>query len=67
MIKLPETKIKIKASLEEQTLEVKRDKFDKRNDSQGSFDYDEEEMVSIPKSELKKLKDQISKFEKEVR
>ena len=55
MIKLPETRIKIKANQEEQKVGGKRSYFDVGNDSQDSFDYDEEEMVSIPVSELKKL------------
>ena len=55
MIKLPETRIKIKANQEEQKVGGKRSQIDVGNDSQDSFDYDEEEMVSIPMSELKKL------------
>ena len=55
MIKLPETRIKIKANQGEQKVGGKRSYFDVGNDSQDSFDYDEEEMVSIPMSELKKL------------
>ena len=65
IIKLPETRIKIKANQEEQKVEGKRSYFDGGNVSQDSFDYDEEEMV--PMSELKKLQDKISKLEKEVR